>query len=141
MNLIGKWKMHSMMMPVEGEGLKFVTVDEAIAMRPGDRDITQMAEMYMDINPDGKVYELMAIPAGVTEEQLKQAVEEEGIILTDDNMMIVGSHDWKTEDGKFMYDTGIHGEMLGEEISSWAEIEEDENGLITIVASKFERIQ
>lgn len=42
-------------------------------------------------------------------------------------------HEWKEDGRKILYNTQIVGEFLGEEVSPWAEITEDENGEITMM--------
>ena len=43
--------------------------------------------------------------------------------------MIVDQQAWKEENGKFYHDSGIHGEVLGEEVSPWMEITETDDGI------------
>ncbi len=43
--------------------------------------------------------------------------------------MIVEEHPWKEENGKYYYDSGIQGEVLGEPVSPWMEIQETEDGI------------
>ena len=51
------------------------------------------------------------------------------IRLFDSRSMIVEEHPWKEEDGKYYYDSGIQGEVLGEPVSPWMEIQETEDGI------------
>lgn len=140
MDLIGKWKLHSMLTYDGGEsGPAYAPIEDIIAKHPDMDDYRRMAEGGIDINEDGHIYYLMKVPEGFSEEELKAAIEEEGLSLSDNGMLIVDSQEWKTEGDKVMYDTGIHGEVLGEEVSSWAELKIGDDGLLEIVTSKYIR--
>ena len=65
---------------------------------------------------------MMSLPAEYTQEQIEKAIAEGTKIR--DGMIVLDSQEWKTEDGKNLYNTGNKGEILGEEISPWVEIKE-----------------
>ena len=60
---------------------------------------------------------------------LNRAAAAGEVRLFDSRSMIVEEHPWKEEDGKYYYDSGIQGEVLGEPVSSWMEIQETEDGI------------
>ncbi len=43
--------------------------------------------------------------------------------------MLLEEKAWKEENGKLFFDTGEKGDVLGEEVSSWKEIKEIEDGI------------
>ena len=79
--------------------------------------------------PDGLFKIVMAIPDGVPQEKIDQAAAAGEIRLFDSRSMIVEEHPWKEENGKYYYDSGIQGEVLGEPVSPWMEIQETEDGI------------
>ena len=59
------------------------------------------------------------------ESHVGQAAQANGEEVTlRDGMVVISTNSWKTEDGKNYYNTGIQGEVLGEEVSPWQEIVE-----------------
>lgn len=59
----------------------------------------------------------MLVPDNMREEAAKH-----GVTVRDDGYSVIESTVWKEENGKFYYDTGIEGEVLGEKVDSFAEI-------------------
>ena len=64
---------------------------------------------------------LSPIPEDLSQEELDEVVENCEYELYEGYIKIT-EYRWKSEDGKNYYDTGIEGEALGEEVSSWMEI-------------------
>ena len=93
-----------------------------------DADEKQMAQAQVEFGDDGVVRMMLPIPEGIPKEELDAAVAE-GEIELRGNQMKAEQHPWKEEDGKFFFDSGIQGEAFGEELSSWEEIVETENGI------------
>ena len=91
----------------------------------------------MAFNGDGTVETLMPVPEDFTQEQRAQ-LEDEGIKIRD-GMAVVSVEQWKCEDGKNLYNIGISGEVLGEEVSSWTEINEV-GDMIELALMRLERI-
>lgn len=48
--------------------------------------------------------------------------KKQGADIRENGYAVLESTVWKEEDGKFYYDTGIQGEVLGEKVDSFAEI-------------------
>ncbi len=71
---------------------------------------------------DGELCMAMPIPDDMSEEEIKELVEEEGFERCGKDYLIYEKYPWKEEDGKILYDSGARGEVLGEEISPWEEI-------------------
>ena len=53
---------------------------------------------------------------------LNEEAKKQGADIREDGYAVLESTVWKEEDGKFYYDTGIQGEVLGEKVDSFAEI-------------------
>ena len=87
---------------------------------------------------DGKLYMLMPLPAGVSEEEVKEAVDSGALTLVD-GMMTEGPKNWEERNGELWYDSGVVGEVLGEKTGPWTKIS-DENGNLNIVTMKFEKV-
>ena len=56
-------------------------------------------------------------------------------------MMLVGENHWKVENGKNMADTGLEGEVLGEQVSPWEEVKEIEGGLIQMAFYRLKKAE
>ena len=63
------------------------------------------------------------------QEEIDRAAAAGQVQLFDNRTMIVDQKAWKEENGKFYHDSGIHGEVLGEEVSPWMEITETDDGI------------
>ena len=55
-------------------------------------------------------------------EQIIAEAKKQGADIRENGYAVLESTVWKEEDGKFYYDTGIQGEVLGEKVDSFAEI-------------------
>ena len=82
--------------------------------------------------------ELPAIPMDAallslnwSQSAIDEAVSRGAVVAGD--FLAMEKREWKEDGGKILYNTQIVGEFLGEEVSPWAEITEDENGEITMM--------
>lgn len=138
MELIGKWKVREVMSFDLDSGMVWKTLDQLAASENADEDsIDKYRKTVMAFNGDGTVETLMPVPEDFTQEQRAQ-LEDEGIKIRD-GMAVVSTEQWKCEDGKNLYNTGISGEVLGEEVSSWTEINEV-GDMIELALMRLERI-
>ena len=124
MSLVGRWKIVEAMRFNENFEQEWVPVETILADEDLDDDDKKIYNMIMDFLEDGRVLNLMPIPEGVSQEEIDEAVKSGEIALHDGFMMTNEENHWKTEDGKNYYDTGVQGEALGEEVSSWIELPE-----------------
>lgn len=125
MNLVGKWKVKELLQFSLENGMEWKPVDEVIdANADEDEEEEGGFNAYRDtitsFNEDGTVDTLAKAPEGYLE--AAQANGEE--VTLRDGMVVISTNSWKTEDGKNYYNTGIQGEVLGEEVSPWQEIVE-----------------
>lgn len=127
MNIIGQWKVSAILSGIDGT-LKWVTKEEAEQIENFD---FSMFDTITEFRPDGTVCDLLRIPQDMSQDEIDNAVAA-GYELADD-FLVAGKHAWKEEDGKILYNTNINGEILGEELSPWAEIAEDADGNITLM--------
>lgn len=115
MNIIGKWKIKEFHIPTP-DGVQVFTPDTL----PEDEaymDYAQMARTLTEFTPDGRMDTLMPVP----EEMLEQ-VQSEGMDIRD-GFAVIQSTAWKEQDGKFFFDSRIEGEILGEAVDPFMEIE------------------
>ena len=127
MNIIGKWVVSSVL-SFDGGDFKWLTEEEASLKE--DFDARTFA-MIMDFMPDGTVRTMMKIPDGMSQEKIDEALEEG--YERDGDCFVIKKEEWKEEDGKILYNSGIQGQFSGEEVSPWAEITQEENGEITFM--------
>ena len=78
---------------------------------------------------DGILRVLAPIPETVPQEEIDRAAAAGEVELCGSRTMVVERHFWKEENGKYYYDSGIQGEVMGEEFSPWMEIKETEDGI------------
>ena len=113
MKYIGKWEVSAALSFVDGK-IKWVTREEANSIE--DFDLSLFSPI-MEFAPDGTLNTLLFVPEEVREEAKKQGAD-----IRENGYAVLESTVWKEEDGKFYYDTGIQGEVLGEKVDSFAEI-------------------
>lgn len=127
MKIIGQWKVSAVLTGVDGT-LKWVTREKAEQIE--DFDLS-MFDAITEFRPDGTVCDLLCIPQDMPQAEIDNAVAA-GYEFAG-GFLVAGKHAWKEEDGKILYNTNINGEILGEELSPWAEITEDADGNITLM--------
>jgi len=148
MNYTGKWIFHSVMtfdendMPVYLNAEEYLsspmpyideTDDEEVANEMKERKKT--IGTFIKICDDGKLYMLMPLPEDVSQDEIDKAVAA-GVIKLVDGAMADEPMNWELRDGKFRLDTGIEGEICGEEADSWIN-PIDENGFFCFMNFRF----
>lgn len=128
MNVVGIWKVKEVFSLNEDEG-KWLSFQECMDNEEMDDETKSFLSARFVFEPDGLFKVVMAIPEGVPQEEVDRAAAAGEVRLFDSRSMIVEEHPWKEEDGKYYYDSGIQGEVLGEPVSSWMEIQETEDGI------------
>ena len=122
MNLIGKWKVKEVLHFSLENGMEWKPLEELETLGVDEDSLSMYQNSVMIFNENGTVENMMSLPAEYTQEQIEKAIAEGTKIR--DGMIVLDSQEWKTEDGKNLYNTGNKGEILGEEISPWVEIKE-----------------
>lgn len=128
MNLVGIWKVKEML-SFDKNGGKWLSVQECMDNEKMGDEIKSFLSARFVFEPDGLFKTVMAIPEGVPQEEIDRAAAAGEVRLFDGRSMIVEEHPWKEENGKYYYDSGIQGEVLGEQVSPWMEIQETEDGI------------
>lgn len=119
MNPVGKWKVKEVISFNENFEMVWKTIDElaASASEDDDNSVSVYQNSITVFNDNGTVDTIMPIPEGATAEELEDVEVRDG-------MAVIDTKQWKNEDGKILYNSEIHGEVLGEEVSPWIEIKE-----------------
>ena len=148
MDYTGKWKLHSVMIFDDNDRPVFLTPEEYLTSPMpyiDESDAEAVAEeikerkktvgMSIKICADGRLYMLMPLPEGVSQEEIDKAASA-GVIKLVDGAMADEPMNWELRDGKFRLDTGIEGEICGEEADSWIN-PIDENGFFCFMNFRF----
>lgn len=122
MNLIGKWKVKEAINFSPENGMEWKTVDELEALGQDESTIATYRNTLTVFNEGGTMETLMTLPADCTQEMLDELIAEGKEIR--DGMAVISKEEWKTEDGINYHNTGVNGEVCGEEVSPWVEITE-----------------
>lgn len=125
MNIIGKWKVKELLIPTRN-GMASYTSDN-----PPEGDIAEEAVMLLnniiEFTEDGMMNTLMRVP----EDKLELA-KSQGAVIDEDGYAAIEQTTWKEQDGKFLYDTKVKGEVMGVEVDSFSEIPITEEGCLVI---------
>lgn len=148
MDFIGKWKFHSIGVSNDDGELIYLTAEgylnsPMLYIDETDKDAVdeEMKErkkiigMQIKICDDGKMYMLMPLPEGVSQTEVDEAVAA-GFFTLVDGMIADSPLHWELRDGELWYDTGITGEVFGEEAQTWVKAL-DESGCFTFMNYRF----
>lgn len=128
MDIIGSWKIAAMMRLNAASEFCWKTAEEL--MEEDDPELAQQLSVLTVFTEDGAVLTVMPIPENVSKEEIDAVIASGQAELWGDGMIVLQKHEWKQEDGKLLYNTGAHGEVLGEEISPWIELSFDGEELV-----------
>ena len=123
MDIRGIWKVREVHVPTP-EGERIFTPDDPPEEERFESCI-EMMQCRTEFAEDGVLNTLMFVPEDMREEAAKH-----GAVVREDGYAPIESSTWKEEDGKFYYDTGIQGEVLGEPVDSFSEIPVTEDGCL-----------
>ena len=123
MDIRGIWKVREVHVPTP-EGERIFTPDNPPEEERFESCI-EMIQCRTEFAEDGVLNTLMFVPEDMREEAAKH-----GAVVREDGYAPIESTTWKEEDGKFYYDTGIQGEVLGEPVDSFSEIPVTEDGCL-----------
>ena len=148
MDYTGKWKLHSVMIFDDNDRPVFLTPEEYLTSPMpyiDESDVEAVAEeikerkktvgMSIKICADGRLYMLMPLPEGVSQEEIDKAASA-GVIKLVDGAMADEPMNWELRNGEFWFDTGISGEVYGEKSDGWVN-PIDENGFFNYLNFKF----
>lgn len=123
MDIRGIWKVREVHVPTP-EGERIFTPDNPPEEERFESCI-EMMQCRTEFAEDGVLNTLMFVPEDMREEAAKH-----GAVVREDGYAPIESTTWKEEDGKFYYDTGIQGEVLGEPVDPFSEIPVTEDGCL-----------
>ena len=148
MDYTGKWKLHSVMafdddnMPLYltpeeylSSPMPYVDENDEEAVADEMKERRRMIDTFIKIREDGKLYMLMPLPEGVTQEKIDKAVSA-GVIKLVDGAIADEPMSWELRNDEFWFDTGIEGEVYDEKVSSWIK-PIDENGFFNFMNFRF----
>ena len=138
-NLIGKWRVVEIMhFNDETENFEWSKVSDLLAKGDTDPEIAMMANSEAFFEEDGNLVLVSPIPEDVTKEELDEALAA-GELELRDGKMVTGQNHWKVEDGRTMTDTGMEGEVLGEEVGPWIDLKEIDDNTIELMTFRLQK--
>ena len=136
MSYVGKWVFHSIGTVNDSDEMEFLSAEEYMkapmpyvdesdeeAVADELKERRQMVGGQSAVCEDGKLYMLMPLPAGVSQEEVDQAVKA-GIIQLYDGMMPDEPKAWVERDGALWLEVG---EGMSED--GWVQISEEDGYL------------
>ena len=148
MKYVGIWKFHSVMtfddsdMPVYLTPEEYLNSpmpyvdesdEEAVADEMNER--RKLVGTFIKICDDGRLYMLMSLPEGVTQEEIDKAVAAGAIKLLD-GAIADEPMNWELRNDELWIDTGIEGDVFGEKSDSWVK-PIDEEGYFNFMNFRF----
>ena len=151
MSYLGKWIFHSIAGMKEDDEMVFLTAEEFLnspmpyvdasdeeAVAEELQDRRKLIGSQIKVCDDGKLYLLMPLPEGVSQEEVDAAVASGEIALVD-GMMTDRPMDWEERNGELWYNSGMEGEVFGETADPWVKAI-DENGYFTFATTRFIKV-
>lgn len=122
MNIIGKWKLKGMNVPTEN-GLELYTVENF----PEEYEdvLNENKDMLLEFCEDGTLNTVVEAVSPYLE-----MAAEEGVEPREDGYIVFDTVKWEDRDGKIFYDSQAEGEILGEAVDPFVEIDVTEDGCI-----------
>ena len=142
MDIIGNWKIEeAKRFTMTDNGPKQIWQKAADIIADESIDSGEKQMLFADVvfTADGMVQWCLPIPEGATQEQIDEAIASGELKMSAGGKMIVEEKPWKEENGKIFYDTGAKGEVLGEAVSPWVEVPE-EDGMIQLMVYKLKKV-
>ncbi len=129
MNVIGTWKIKEVLKFTEDFQRVWTDVETVLANPETDESDKRMLRSKVVFGEDGFIHMVMPIPEGISQQEVDEAVASGELKRFGDNLIEYEQYEWKEENGQTMFNTGIKGEVLGEKISPWDKIEEQDGFL------------
>ena len=139
-DIVGRYEVAEAMSFLDGEFAmhtrEAVAADVERRVAAGELDGDGAAEelqpfgCVIEFTADHRVVEWIKAPAGVSEDELKAALEEGEIAAYADGMIALGEKEWKALGGKYYYNSGEERELFGEAQSPWDELSFGGDGLL-----------
>ena len=142
--IVGRWSTYKSFAAVGDDFGAFTReevqaeVDKKVAAGEMDQeeaaDALKGFETVVEFTPDHKVIFWMKLPAGVSEDMIKEALEAGEIKAVENGMFTAEEKEWKALDGKYYYNSGEHRETFGEVQSPWDELTVAEDGTMEMTS-------
>ena len=143
MSYVGKWVFHSIAAMNDSDEMEYLSAEEYLkapmpyvdesdeeAVADEMKERRQMIGGKIAVCEDGKLYMLMPLPAGVSQEEVDQAVKA-GVIKLYDGMMADEPKAWEERDGALWLEVG---EGMSED--GWV-ILSDDDGYLTFMTTRY----
>ena len=137
MSYVGKWVFHSIGMVNDSDEVVFLSAEEYLkapmpyidesdeeAVTDELKERRNMVGGQIAVCEDGKLYMLMPLPEGVSEEEVDKAVKA-GVIKLYDGMMTDDPKAWEERDGELWLEVG---EGMSED--GWVKLSDDDGNLL-----------
>ena len=130
MEILGTWKIKTAQ-TFDAATMKLVekNVEDILADTSISDDDKQMLYAKFIFKDDGFVYTTLPIPEDMPQEEIDEYIAS-GEAWIVDGMLGIERKEWKEEDGKFRFNSGTKGEVLGEAIDPWMDIAVNDDGSI-----------
>ncbi len=130
MEILGVWKIKTAQ-TFDAATMKLVekNVEDILADTSISDDDKQMLNAKFIFKDDGFVYTTLPIPEDMPQEEIDEYIAS-GEAWIVDGMLGIERKEWKEEDGKFRFNSGTKGEVLGEAIDPWMDIAVNDDGSI-----------
>lgn len=153
MSYVGLWKLHSIGVNNEDFEITYMSAEEYLnspmpsyvdkndeeAVEEELNDRRKTVSVMLKVGEDGLIYNLMPLPAGVTQEEIDAAVSAGQVNLVD-GMMVGQTMPWEERNGELWYNTGDEIEVMGEKRESWFK-GSDENGYLNMMTLRFAKAE
>ena len=124
MDITGMWKIKEALRFNDNYEREWVSVDSILADENTDSSDRMMLSSKVLFDNDGFIRMMMPIPEDMPQEEMDEAIAEGELELYGDDMMVFEKYPYKTENGRIMFNTGVRGEIFGETVDPWTEINE-----------------
>ena len=142
MSYVGRWVFHSIGGANENDELVYMNAEEYLrspmpyidesdeeAVADELKERRQMVSGQIAVCEDGKLYMLMPLPEGVSQEEVDQAVNA-GVIKLYDGMMTDEPKSWEERDGQLWLEVGV-----GMSEDGWVKLSDD--GYLTFMTTRY----
>ncbi len=142
MSYVGRWVFHSIGGINENDELIYMNAEEYLrspmpyidesdeeAVADELKERRQMVSGQIAVCEDGKLYMLMPLPEGVSQEEVDQAVKA-GVIKLYDGMMTDEPKSWEERDGQLWLEVGV-----GMSEDGWVKLSDD--GYLTFMTTRY----
>ena len=143
MSYVGKWKFHSIGTINEKDEMVYLNAEEYLAspmpyVDQSDEEAVadEIKERKLTIGgqiavcEDGKLYMLMPLPEGVSQEEVEQAVNA-GVIKLYDGMMADEPKAWEERNGELWLEVG-----MGMSEDGWVKLSDDD-GFLSVMTIRY----